>query len=68
MYNAKGTICTVQHREKRGREMAVTIRDVSEKCGLSISTVSKALNHYSDISEETRKRVLVSELERSCAL
>ena len=38
--------------------MAVTIRDVSEKCGLSISTVSKALNHYSDISEETRKRVL----------
>lgn len=38
--------------------MAVTIKDVSEKCGLSVSTVSKALNHYSDISEETRKRVL----------
>ena len=37
--------------------MAVTIRDVAEKCGLSVSTVSKALNHYSDISEETRKRV-----------
>lgn len=39
-------------------EIPVTIRDVSEKCGLSVSTVSKALNHYSDISEETRRRVL----------
>lgn len=38
--------------------MAVTIKDVSERCGLSVSTVSKALNHYSDISEETRKRVI----------
>lgn len=38
--------------------MAVTIKDVSEKCGLSVSTVSKALNHYTDISEETRRRVL----------
>lgn len=38
--------------------MAVTIRDVSERCGLSVSTVSKALNNYKDISEETRKRVL----------
>ncbi len=38
--------------------MAVTIKQLSEKCGLSISTVSKALNNYSDVSEETRKRVL----------
>ena len=38
--------------------MSVTIRDVSKKCGLSISAVSKALNNYSDVSEETRRRVL----------
>lgn len=38
--------------------MAVTIRDVSRHCGLSISAVSKALNNYPDVSEETRKRVL----------
>ena len=38
--------------------MSVTIRDVSQKCGLSISAVSKALNNYSDVSEETRRRVL----------
>ena len=35
--------------------MAVTIKDVSAKCGLSISTVSKAFNNYADISPETRE-------------
>lgn len=34
--------------------MAVTIRDLSEKCRLSISTVSKALNDYSDVSQSTK--------------
>ncbi len=33
------------------------IKDIAAQCGLSVSTVSKALNHYSDISEETRERV-----------
>ena len=37
--------------------MAVTIKDVAEKCGLSISTVSKAFNNYADISAETREAV-----------
>lgn len=37
--------------------MAVTIKDVSAKCGLSVSTVSKAFNNYSDISVETRELV-----------
>ena len=37
--------------------MAVTIRDVSAKSGLSISTVSKVFNNYGDISEETKIRV-----------
>lgn len=34
------------------------IKEIAEKCGFSVSTVSKALNSYSDISKETRKRVL----------
>lgn len=38
--------------------MAVTIRDLSKRCGISISTVSKALNGYSDISEATREAVI----------
>ena len=30
----------------------ITIKDISKKCGVSSATVSKALNGYSDISEE----------------
>lgn len=36
--------------------MAVTIKELSARCGLSVSTVSKALNDYPDVSEETRKQ------------
>ena len=35
-----------------------TIRDLSLKCGVSVSTVSKALNGYHDISDATRELVL----------
>lgn len=38
----------------------VTIRDVASHCGVSISTVSRALNKYTDISHETKERVLAS--------
>ncbi len=43
--------------------MAVTIRDLSKKCGISVSAVSKALNGYPDVSEETRERVLKAAAE-----
>lgn len=35
-----------------------TIKELSLKCGVSISTVSKALNGYQDISETTRQIVI----------
>lgn len=35
-----------------------TIKDIANKLGISISTVSKGLNGASDISEETRQQVL----------
>lgn len=35
-----------------------TMKDLSLKCGVSVSTVSKALNGYQDISEETRKMII----------
>lgn len=38
--------------------MAVSIKDVAKKAGVSISTVSRALNGYKDISDETKKRIL----------
>jgi LacI family transcriptional regulator len=36
----------------------VTIKDVAKRCGFSITTVSKALNDYSDISDKTKKMIL----------
>ena len=39
------------------KPMSVTIKELSAHCGLSVSTVSKALNGYPDISEETREQV-----------
>ena len=38
--------------------MSVTIDDISKHLEISVSTVSKALNGYSDVSEHTRERVL----------
>ncbi len=38
--------------------MTITIRDLAEKLNLSITTVSRALDGYSDVAEETRKRVV----------
>lgn len=36
----------------------VTIKDVSKKSGFSVTTVSKALNDYPDISAKTKKKIL----------
>lgn len=38
--------------------MPVTIRDIARKLNLSIGAVSRAMDGYPDISEETRKRVI----------
>lgn len=38
--------------------MPITIEQVSQKAGLSVSTVSKALNDYPDVAPETKERVL----------
>ena len=35
----------------------VALKDIAARCGVSVATVSKALNHQQDISEETRLRV-----------
>ena len=36
----------------------ITIKDVSKRSGYSVTTVSKALNNYSDISDKTKKKIL----------
>ncbi len=35
----------------------VSMKDIAKACGVSVATVSKALNDYSDIGRETRERV-----------
>lgn len=44
-------------RKARG-EVAVRMKDIAQDLGVSLMTVSKALRSHSDISEETRQRVL----------
>lgn len=41
-----------------GGVIMATIRDISLKCGVSVSTVSKALNGYHDIGDATKQRIL----------
>lgn len=36
----------------------VTIKDISKRSGYSVTTVSKALNNYPDISDATKKHIL----------
>jgi DNA-binding LacI/PurR family transcriptional regulator len=43
--------------------MKVTIRDIARQLNLSIGAVSRALDGYPDISEETRRRVRQTALE-----
>ena len=43
----------------RGSEVSpVTIRDIAQRCGVSVSTVSRVLNSHPDVSEAVRERVL----------
>ena len=36
----------------------MTIKDVAEHCGVSVSTVSRVLNHHPDVSDAIREKVL----------
>ncbi|MHB8777804.1 MAG: LacI family DNA-binding transcriptional regulator [Anaerolineales bacterium] len=47
--------------------MSITIRDVAKQLNLSITTVSRALDGYKDVSEETRQRVIQAAKEMGYA-
>jgi len=36
----------------------VTIKDIAERCGVSVSTVSRVLNNHPDVSERVRTKVM----------
>ena len=44
-------------RGYKGKTM-VSIKDVAREAGVAISTVSKVLNNYPNVSEDTKKKVL----------
>ncbi len=48
-------------RAKRG---SVTIKDLARELNLSITTISRALNGYSDVGEKTRERIRNAAKER----
>ena len=37
---------------------AVTIKDIAKECGVSVSTVSRAMNGHRDINQKTREKIL----------
>jgi LacI family transcriptional regulator len=47
--------------------MAITIRDIAKKLKLSIGAVSRAMDGYPDISEETRQKVIKAAKEMGYA-
>lgn len=36
----------------------ITIKDIAKKCGVGVSTVSRAINNHPDISEETKTMIM----------
>jgi len=44
--------------EAQWGNMAVTLKDIADQLGVSVTTVSRGLAGYSDVAEETRQRIL----------
>lgn len=44
--------------EKRQDMCMISMKDIAKACNVSVASVSKALNGYPDISEETRQHIL----------
>ena len=51
------TTKTIKKREPKGDANMVSMKDIARRCGVSVATVSKALNGQPDIGEETRSRI-----------
>ena len=45
-------------KQKRLDMYMVSMKDIAKQCNVSVASVSKALNGYPDISEETRQLIL----------
>lgn len=46
------------NQNERRKYPLVSLKDISVRCGVSVATVSKALNGHKDVSEATRERLI----------
>jgi len=44
--------------EARGLPVPVTLKDIAQRVGFSVTTVSRALAGYDDVAEETRRKII----------
>jgi LacI family transcriptional regulator len=51
---------TAESRQRRADRSSATIRDVANRAGVSVATVSRALNGIGPMTEETSQRVLTA--------
>src|SRR5512146_1362222 len=58
VYPMKKTYNREGNQKRFGVSMTVTIHNLADKLHLSITTVSRALDGYADVAEETRQRVI----------
>lgn len=57
MGNWKAENVSTHLRKRAGRD-EMTIKDIARKCGVSVSTVSRAINGRPDVSDEMRGKIL----------
>jgi transcriptional regulator with XRE-family HTH domain len=48
---------------REGGDGMISVKDIANACNVSVATVSKALNGYSDISEETKTMIRLLSLD-----
>ena len=56
--NVSGNVSSNVPALRRGGDTRMTIKDVAERCGVSVSTVSRVLNNHPDVSDVIRTKVM----------
>src|SRR5688500_20219467 len=56
-------ICSSSEHDTGRDDLSITIRDVAQRAGVSVTTVSRALNGTGPVSEDARRRVEAASAE-----
>ena len=62
-FSGKYDIFKMRKRLSWEGETVVSMKDLAQRCGVSVATVSKALNGQQDVGEATRQRILAAAKE-----